>query len=153
MKGTIRERRNKDGSVSFVCQVKAGRDPATGRERVLTGTAKSRRAANTLVHELVGKATAGEVQSADATLNELIDRWLELAGPAEESSRLTYRGYIRTHIRDDVGLVKIGKLHAEDLDRWYGRLKAKGLAPASIRKCHIIVSGALTQGVGGVERC
>lgn len=55
MKGTIRCRLNKDGSTSYVCQVKAGRDPATGKQRVLTGTAKSERAAHKLVHELVTK--------------------------------------------------------------------------------------------------
>ena len=74
VKGTIRRRVNKDGSASYVCQVKAGRDPATGKQRVLTGTAKSERAAHKLVHELVTKAASSEVLAADATLNELIDR-------------------------------------------------------------------------------
>ena len=31
MKGTIRVRENRDGSKSYVCQVKLGRDPGTGR--------------------------------------------------------------------------------------------------------------------------
>ncbi len=82
MKGTIRRRVNKDGATSYVCQVKAGSDPATGKQRVLPGTAKSERAAHKLVHELVTRAASGEVQAADVTLNELIDRWLELGGPA-----------------------------------------------------------------------
>ncbi len=146
VKGTIRRRVNKDGSTSYVCQVKAGHDPATGKQRVLTGTAKSERAAHKLVHELVTKAASGEVLAADATLNELIDRWLELGGPAEASTRMTYRGYIRNHVTGDIGQVKLSRLRPEDLDRWYSRLKAKGLAPASIRKCHVIVSGALSQG-------
>jgi integrase len=145
VKGTIRRRENKDGSVSFVCQVKAGRDPATGRQRVLTGTAKSERAAHKLVHDLVTKAASDEVVAADVTLNQAIDRWLELSGPSEASTRVTYAGYIKKHIREDIGLMKLGRLRPQDLDRWYARLRAKGLAPASIRKCHVIVSGALTQ--------
>ncbi len=56
VKGTIRRRVNKDGTTSYVCQVKAGRDPATAGSRVLTGTAKSELAAHKLVHELVAKA-------------------------------------------------------------------------------------------------
>lgn len=46
MKGTIRVHENRDGSKSYVCQVKLGRDPGTGKARVLTGTAKSERAAH-----------------------------------------------------------------------------------------------------------
>ena len=34
MKGTIRVRENRDGSKSYVCQVKLGRDPGTGKQRV-----------------------------------------------------------------------------------------------------------------------
>ena len=46
MKGTVRVRVNKDGSKSYVCQVKVGRDPGTGKQRVLTGTARTERAAH-----------------------------------------------------------------------------------------------------------
>jgi hypothetical protein len=49
MKGTIRVRENRDGSKRYVCQVKLGRDPGTGTSRVLTGTAKSERAAHRLL--------------------------------------------------------------------------------------------------------
>jgi integrase len=145
VKGTIRQRRNKDGSISFICQVKAGRDPVTGKQRVLTGSASSQRAANKLVHELVTRAAADEVRTADVTLNDVIDRWLELGGPPEASTRATYLGYIKNHIRDDIGRTKLAKLKPQDLDRWYVRLRDKGLAPSSIRKCHVIVTGSLTQ--------
>ena len=66
MKGTIRVRVNKDGSKSYVCQVKLGRDPGTGKERVLTGTAKSERAAHRLLHDLVAKCR-GSLASTPAT--------------------------------------------------------------------------------------
>jgi hypothetical protein len=33
VKGTIRERTNKDGTVSFLCQVFAGRDPGSGKRQ------------------------------------------------------------------------------------------------------------------------
>lgn len=39
MKGTIRERKKADGGVSYLCQVPAGRDPATGKRRFKTGVA------------------------------------------------------------------------------------------------------------------
>ncbi len=98
------------------------------------------------MHELVTKAASGEVQAADVMLNELIDCWLELGGPPEASTRVTYKGYIRNHVAGGIGRLKLSRLRAEDLDRRYSRLKAKSLAPAPIRKCHVIVSGALSQG-------
>ena len=145
MKGTIRRRENKDGSVSFVCQVKVGRDPATGKQRVVTGTAKTERAAHKLVHELVTQVRTDDAVTADVTLNDVIDRWLELGGPPEASTRATYLGYIKNHIRNDIGRTKLAKLTPQDLDRWYVLLRGRGLAPGSIRKCHVIVTGSLTQ--------
>ena len=67
MKGTVRVRTNRDGSKSYVCQVKLGRDPGTGRERVLTGTAKSERAAHRLLHELVTKAGERSQHTSDSS--------------------------------------------------------------------------------------
>jgi hypothetical protein len=32
--------------------------------------------------------------------------------------------------------VRVSKLRAEDLDRWYAELRLRGLAPASVRKLH-----------------
>ena len=48
---------------------------------------------------------------------------------------MTYKGCIRNHVTTDIGQQKLSRLRPEDLDRWYSRLKAKGMAPASIRKC------------------
>lgn len=42
MKGTVHVRVNRDGSKSYVCQVKLGRDPGTGKARVFTITAGRR---------------------------------------------------------------------------------------------------------------
>lgn len=59
---------------------------------------------------------------------------------------MTYLGYIRNHIKADIGRVKLSRLRPEDLDAWYLRLRGNGLATASVRKCHVIVNGALSQG-------
>ena len=43
MKGTIRELTNKDGIVSWLCQVEISRDPATNKRRFRSGVASTRR--------------------------------------------------------------------------------------------------------------
>ena len=49
MKGTIRERANRDGTTSYLCQVLVGRDPVTQRRLFKTAVAKSRREAHSLI--------------------------------------------------------------------------------------------------------
>lgn len=147
MKGTIRIRENRDGSKSYVCQVKLGRDPGTGKARVLTGTAKSERAAHRLVHELIAKAEDRSQHASDATVATVIEQWLATGGPAGEATRQVYAGYIRLHILPTLGDVPLRKLGVADLERWYASLRDKGLSPASIRKAHTIVRAALAQAV------
>lgn len=53
MKGTIRERKKTDGTVSYICQVPAGRDPVTGRRRFKTVSPRRSGDAHKLIHALV----------------------------------------------------------------------------------------------------
>jgi integrase len=147
VKGTIRERRNKDGSRRFECQVRLGKDPATGRWRFATRTAKTKREAERLLTELLHEATAGKAGSSGATVETLIETWFETGGPAGESTRIVYRGYTKLHVLPHLGAVPVDRLRVQDLERWYVTLRNKGLAPASIRKAHNIVRAALTQAV------
>ena len=98
MKGTIRVRENRDGSKSYVCQIKLGRDPGTGKARVLTGTARSERAAHRLLQELIVKSEDRSEHSSDATVATVIEQWLATGGPAGEATRQVYAGYIRLHV-------------------------------------------------------
>ena len=149
MKGTIRERVKKDGSTVYTCQVEAGRDPATNKRRYRTATAPTRRDANSLLHELM-KEIDGEVgrveEGTTMTLGALIERWLELGGPAAASTRQVYAGYIKNQIKPHLWDVRLDRLKVADLDRWYLMLRESGLKPASIRKAHTIVRAALSQG-------
>jgi integrase len=147
VKGSIRVRVNRDGSKRYTCQVFAGRDPRTGKKRYLTGTATSERQAHRLIHHLLNEVQAGHGSRDRATLNDLIRAWLETGGPSGENTRAVYAGYIKNHIENSIGTLVAGKLRVEDIDRWHTHLKEEGLSPASIRKAHNIVRGALTHGV------
>jgi len=147
MKGTIRVRENRDGSKSYVCQVKLGRDPGTGKARVLTATARSERAAHRLLHELIAKVEDRSRHASDATVATVIEQWLATGGPAGEATRQVYAGYIRLHVLPALGDVPLRKLGVAELERWYAALRDKGLSPASIRKAHTIVRAALAQAV------
>jgi integrase len=147
MKGTVRVRVNKDGSKSYVCQVKVGRDPGTGKQRVLTGTAKTERAAHRLLHDMINQSRDPEARTSDTTVESVIEQWLATGGPAGEATRQVYGGYIRLHVLPTLGAIPLRKLQVADMERWYAILRDKGLSPASIRKAHTIVRAALAQAV------
>jgi len=111
-----------------------------------------------------------------ATLNQLLDRWLEVA----ELEPTTRSGYVRKldkHVRPVLGTVQVGRLDAETLESFYALLRrcrdrcdgrrqdrhrVKGkqecdsrcqthmcrpLAPATVRQIHAILGAALARAV------
>jgi integrase len=111
-----------------------------------------------------------------ATLNQLLDRWLEVLD-VEPSTRRGYVLKIDKHIRPLLGGVQVGRVDAELLEMFYARLRkcrdhcagrryiqhrierphecddrcrrheCKGLAASTVRQIHWILSGALDRAV------
>jgi integrase len=59
----------------------------------------------------------------------------------------TYRAQIKQTIRPNLGKVLLSRLTPKHLDDMYGRMKADGLSPKTIRNHHAIISSALHQAV------
>lgn len=153
MRGSIRQR----GANKWQVRVSAGRDPVTGRYRLVERTVVgSKRTAQRAAAELVTQLERGQVQAERGTVAELLDRWMEhidVQGRAP-STLVRYRSAIRANIRPALGHVRLSKLSAADLDRFYAGLLKRGLNPLSVRKCHAILSAALKQAMrwGLIER-
>ncbi|WP_307831340.1 tyrosine-type recombinase/integrase [Nucisporomicrobium flavum] len=111
-----------------------------------------------------------------ATVNQLLDRWLEVLD-VEPSTRRGYVLKMDKHIRPMLGSVQVGRVDAELLETFYARLRkcrdhcdgrryvqhrtqrphecdercgrhaCKGLAASTIRQIHWILSGALDRAV------
>ena len=77
----------------------------------------------------------------------MIAKWLEVGGPNAPSTRMVYDGYIKRQIEPHIGTIRLDRLKVSDLDAWYLTMRDAGLKPASIRKAHNIVRGALSQGL------
>jgi integrase len=133
-----------------------GRDPVTGKERVATKTVRSvgKREAQRLLNEFVVNAERGLEAKTTTTVGDLLDRWFELA--QNDFSPKTNRevaGFIERNLRPALGDVRLTKLTAASLDRFYQRLLKDGgkggrpLAPSTIRRIHGILRRALAQGV------
>lgn len=136
-------------------RVFSGRDPISGRKRWLTKTVRGgKRVAQRELAALVAEVDRGLVAGTDATVDDLIERWLELAAPDWSPSTLVQtRSAIRTHISPQLGPTKLKSLRPADLDRFYATLRKRPgrrsatLSPATIRRVYVIIHAALEQAV------
>jgi integrase len=55
--------------------------------------------------------------------------------------------YMRLHVLPRFGAVPLARIERRDVQRWVGDLSAKGLAPATVRACHRLLSGVLAEAV------
>jgi integrase len=130
--------------------VHAGHDAITGKRRNLTGTARTKRDAQALRARLLTQVNEGRRPATDATVAQLLARWLEVADLAW-STRVTYQGYINRAILPALGHVPLRRLDTATLDRFYTTLRARGgaggqpLAAATVRQVHAILRRALGQ--------
>jgi integrase len=130
--------------------VHAGHDPITGKRRNLTGTARTKRDAQALRARLLTQVNEGKRPATDATVAELLARWLEVADLAW-STRVTYQGYVDRAILPALGQVPLRRLDTATLDRFYTTLRVRGgaggqpLAAATVRQVHAILRRALGQ--------
>jgi integrase len=150
MKGSMRQR----GS-AWELRVYLGADPVSGKQRYATKSVRvGKREAQRLLNEMVVDAERGLTARTTATVGELLDRWLELAR-ADFSPKTTREvsGYIERNLRPALGGVRLAKVTAASLDRYYQQLLVDGgrdgrpLAPGTIRRIHGILHRALAQGV------
>ena len=136
-------------------RVFAGRDPVTGRKRWVAKTVQGgKRAAQRELANLIAEVDRGLAVGTDATVNDLIERWMELASAEWSPSTLVQtRSAIRTHITPLLGPIQLKKLRAADLDHFYAQLRKRPgrrsptLSPATIRRVYVIIHAALEQAV------
>ena len=145
MPGSIRAR--KPGV--WQIRVSAGRDLITGRYRTVTETvygteAQAKRAAA----RLQTRVSEGQQAVSAATLSTLLEAWidaLEKRGRAPKTV-LEYR-HLGKVISDSLGKFRLRKLTVTQIEAFYGGLRARGLAPGTVRHYHATLCAALRQAV------
>lgn len=148
MNGSLRQLPNaKDGRQRWELRVYSGIDPLTRRPTQKTRTVTGpRREADKAMRVLVREVEDGRHRRTAGTLAHLLTEWYDQMAP--HWSPLTAdrnRSLINNHIVPALGNRTLDKLGPADLDRLYRKLTAAGQAPASVRKVHYLLSGALKQ--------
>lgn len=157
----------------------SGVDPLTGRRVYLTETIPAdhpepQKEAQRALTRLLTQVDEKRAPRTQANVNKLMDRYLELLDVGV-TTRKSYEGYIRNHVRPLLGKIPVGKLDGETLDSFYAILRkcrahcggrkyivhrkdgahdctdkcrphvCKPLKPSSIRQIHWCLSGALSR--------
>jgi integrase len=115
-------------------------------ERTVHGTMKDAKNALAALRLEVDLGAAGR-PTRGSTVEALLAEWLgfRVQGGLASMTAETYEGLIDHHINPAVGKKELQRLTARDLDRLYSKMLRDGLAPATVRKAHNVVRGALTQ--------
>jgi integrase len=112
-------------SGSLRVRVYGGIDPVTGRRHYLTeiippGPRAAKDAEKTRTR-LMSQVDEQRNPRTRATVNQLLDRHLEMLG-VEETTLDSYESFARNHIRPLIGDVAVGRINGEILDSFYRQL-------------------------------
>ncbi|MGZ3140943.1 tyrosine-type recombinase/integrase [Lentzea chajnantorensis] len=108
-------------------RVYAGTDALTGKENYITAVIpagpKAAKEAEKERTRIVNQIDEQRNPKTKATVNQLMDRYLELLD-VDDTTRISYEGYIRNHVRPLLGKHKLTKLlDGETLDSFYATLR------------------------------
>jgi integrase len=146
VRGHLRQRRR--GVWELV--VDLGRDPLTGKRRQLSRTVRgTKREADRELAGLVGEVSDGRETGSNATLGDVLGRWLALVEDDLSPTTLReYRRVVKARIVPALGSTPVRKLTARHLDDFYRSLVTDaGLSPTSVRQVHAVIRRALGQAV------
>jgi integrase len=103
---------------------------------------------------LVTEVGDGEHVGTDATFGQLLDRWLDLNAPDwSPATAREHRSIVERRLKPVLGATPVTRVTTAGLDSLYGQLRRAGgrggrpLAPASVRRIHVVVHAALAQAV------
>ena len=146
--GTIRQR--KDGI--WEARFTVGIDPGTGkqiRKSVYGKTQKEVRQKMTAAQTEVDKGVY--IEPSKLTVGKWLDIWLdEYTNSIKENTRVTYRTQIDTHIRPNLGAIRLSELqpiHVQSMMNKLMRDPNKALAPKTLKNIKGVLHKAMTQAI------
>ena len=128
-----------------------GRDRATRKRRYHSRIVRGPvRHAQTYLNKVLRDRDLGrQVDGADITLNEYLDRWLETAAKPRlrEKSFRSYESLLRRYVRPSLGPRNLAEICPLDIQAVYQQLVDRGLSARTIRYTHSVLRSAMRQAI------
>lgn len=132
-------------------RIGAGNDKRTGkRKQIYRSGFKTKREAEKAMNDLLTQIESGAYQEPEKIIfNEYILRWLHgtYKNEVQLASFEVGESVVRIHLIPHFGQTPLDKITAYDIDQFYGQKAREGLANATIRKIHNVLSKALQKAV------
>ncbi len=139
------------GNERWLVRVSLGRDAETGRRKYRSRTicGSFRAAQHHLNNQLEERDQGRELAEVDLTLNQHLDRWLELAARPKlrNKSFSDYQSLLARSIRPALGECRLLSLRPLDLQRVFHAMHQSGLSARTTNYTHAVLRAALEQAV------
>ncbi len=150
MRGHMRKR-----GESWQLIVSGGADGVTGRRRQVSKTVKgTKKEAEAELAKMLVSAGEGTNVSTNATMADLLAKWIETVGPDWSPSTFQVtQWYCDGYILPALGSMPLRKITTAKLDQFYAAMRKEGgrggkaLEARTVRRAHSIVGAALQQAV------
>ncbi len=122
--------------------------PAGTKRRTVYGKTRAE-VRDELAKALADRADGIVFDDENTTVEEYLEGWLKgsVRGSVRDSTYDCYKIICRKHITSVLGGLKLSKLTAMHVQRFYRDRLDTGLAPATVHKCHTVLHKALKQAV------
>ena len=157
--GNIRKR--KDGR--WEGRYTVGHDPVTGKQVFKNVLGKAQAEVKTKLKKAIGDSGKLDFsKTGKYTVGQWMDLWFENYAKLKvrPSSHQTYEGYIKNHIKPNIGDIPIEKLTSLELQKFYKKLltegrvtrvesekQPKGLSAKTVRNINQVISSAMDMAV------
>jgi integrase len=139
------------GPRTWLVRAYMGRDSETKKRNYLNKTVHgSLRDAQAHLNRMLSERDLGRnINSSKQTLNQYLDRWLEICARPRLRARSfqDYAGLLRRYIRPRLGTRPLASVQGFDIQSLYRELLDRGLSTRTIRYTHAVLRSALKQAV------
>ena len=139
------------GRHRWLVRVFLGRDRETRKRRYHSRIVRGPvRHAQTYLNKVLRDHDLGrQIQGADLTLNEYLDRWLKTAAKPRlrEKSFRSYESLLRRYVRPSLGPQNLAAICPLDIQAVYQKLVERGLSARTIRYTHSVLRSSMRQAV------
>ena len=139
------------GDRRWLIRVYLGRDQETNKRnyhnRTIHGTMREAQAY--LTKRLRERDSGRDLEGAKITLNEYLDRWLEIAvrPRVREKTHLDYQGMLRRYVRASLGERVLAVMRPLDIQAMYQQISERGLSARTVRYTYVVLKSAMQQAV------